>query len=417
MHLSVKLLAAVGCLLCCAFDLRADAKALPHEAYIWQRNWNDAVRTSIRENASGFSRLVALKTEVSFREQQVQVVQVPIDYRTLKSATSDFGLALRIGAFKGPFRNTGEPVSTIMRLAKNMLAEAKTNDVRVSELQIDFDCAESKLSGYRVWIEKLRREIPETPIVITVLPTWLDAADFKSLAEAANGYILQVHSFERPKSAQQEFTLCDPTAARRAVQKASAIGIHYRVALPTYGYIVAFSSEGKFLGLSAEGPLQSWPATAQLRHVSADESQLASLIREWSAHRPSLMDGVIWYRLPIPGDRLNWTVSTLRSVMSGKIPASNVKVSVERSEPDLLNVVLENTGDADASIDQSIVVRWKETRLIASDALRGFEIIDSSAVSVQFQRRVPPVILKPRESRVIGWLRFSKPTEVQIEIK
>jgi len=65
--------------------------------------------------------------------------------------------------------------------------------------------------------------------------------------------VLQVHSLERPKDINTRFELCDSKAARRAVDLAGKVGVPFRVALPTYGYLIAFDSEGKYLGLSGRG--------------------------------------------------------------------------------------------------------------------------------------------------------------------
>jgi len=48
---------------------------------------------------------------------------------------------------------------------------------------------------------------------------------FQPLIHAADGYVLQVHSLERPKSFDTAFTLCDPGVARGAVAKATQIGM------------------------------------------------------------------------------------------------------------------------------------------------------------------------------------------------
>jgi hypothetical protein len=41
--------------------------------------------------------------------------------------------------------------------------------------------------------------------------------------------------------------------------------VPFRVALPTYGYVLAFDRNDKFIRLSAEGPAKEWPDGAQLR--------------------------------------------------------------------------------------------------------------------------------------------------------
>ena len=56
---------------------------------------------------------------------------------------------------------------------------------------------------------------PPTPLVLTALPTWLDSPAFARLIRAADGYVLQVHSWEAPRTPEQPFTLCDPERAKR----------------------------------------------------------------------------------------------------------------------------------------------------------------------------------------------------------
>ena len=160
-----------------------------------------------------------------------------------------------------------------------MIRESNSNQLAISELQIDFDCAESKLDGYRIWIEAFRKKLAPVRIVITALPSWLEQAAFKPLAEACNGYVLQVHSLERPQAPDAIPGICDPVAAKRAVEKADRLGVPFRVALPTYGYVIAFGPDGHFIGLSAEGPAKSWPEGVRLREArSLTPNEMAGLV-------------------------------------------------------------------------------------------------------------------------------------------
>ena len=52
-------------------------------------------------------------------------------------------------------------------IAASLVAEARTNHLNLSELQIDFDCAESKLDGYRVWLTAIQRRVAPLPVTIT----------------------------------------------------------------------------------------------------------------------------------------------------------------------------------------------------------------------------------------------------------
>ena len=171
-----------------------------------------------------------------------------------------------------------------------------------------------------------------------------------------------MHSLEKPKKLGAPFQLCDPAEARRAVERAAAFGKPFRVALPTYGYLLAMSPAGQLVGISAEGPARSWPEGACLREVRADPESLAQLVQSWQEDRPQALMGVIWYRLPIPEERLNWRWPTLTQVMSGKAPRPDLRVEARHQQPELLEIDLINVGSADYALATQITLRWAEGR-------------------------------------------------------
>lgn len=288
---------------------------LRQDVYVWQRAWTQPVRAAVSQHATNFAEIAVLKAEISWSaNRQPQLTRVAVDYKTLAKARHPVGLALRIGPYAGPITNDAI-ANFITDTANRIVTEARTNGVTLAELQIDFDCAESKLDAYRVWVEAIQHRVAPLPVTITALPSWLDSRAFKRLAAVATNYVLQVHSVARPKSFDAPFTLCDPRAAKRAVERAGRIGIPFRVALPTYGYTLAFEPGGKFISLSAEGARPNWPTNALLHEVHSDPLELAALVQDWTASRPAAMRGVIWYRLPVPTDHHNWNWPTLQRVM------------------------------------------------------------------------------------------------------
>ncbi len=291
---------------------------LRQEVYVWQRAWTKPVRDAVLQHGSNFAEVAVLRAEISWNtNRQPQLTRANVDFETLAKTGQPVGLALRIGTYAGPFTNDAAG-NFIADTAARLVTDARTNGVTLAELQIDFDCAESKLDGYRRWIEAMQRRVAPLPVTITALPSWLDADAFERLAAICTNYVLQVHSAARPKSFDAPYTLCDPQAARRAVESAGRIGVPFRVALPTYGHLLAFDSNGKFLGLSAEGPRPNWPTNAQIRKVESNASELGALVRNWTASRPVAMRGVIWYRLPVASDKHNWTWPQLQQVMRGE---------------------------------------------------------------------------------------------------
>ncbi|MDB6017212.1 MAG: hypothetical protein JWR19_1701 [Pedosphaera sp.] len=396
-----------------------DLPPIAQEAYIWQRAWNEPVRDAIALHATNFTGLVVLNAEVTWKQGHPQVIHIPIDYASLLRAACPVGLALRIGPYPGPFTTNGQPMDQLAGLAVSLIAEAQANRLKIRELQIDFDCAESKLDGYRVWVETLRRRIAPVPLVITALPSWLNQNSFQYLARASDGYILQVHSLERPRDFASPFSLCDPAAARRAVEQAGQIDVPFRVALPTYGYLIAFAPDGHFIGLSAEGPAKTWPAGTRLREVRSDPVAMADLVRGWSLVHPAALQKIIWYRFPISLDVLNWSWPTLNAVKTGRSPRESFRLDTSRSAAGLTEISLVNDGEADLSSRPVIEVRWQHARLVASDGLRDFEVVDPGPNTLQFRARTTliPSRLAPGERQAIGWLRLDGEVEVQIETK
>ena len=402
----------------CCFQVRtanaAGIERLRHDAYVWQRVWNEPVRKAVVAHGTNFSELIALHTEVAWKNGRPDVVRVPIHWPALTNCGSSIGLALRIGPFSGPFATNDSIVMMLSKLASAMVVEAKTNGVELRELQLDFDCAESKLEGYRLWVQSVQQAIAPVPLTITTLPSWLKQPAFERLVSATDGYVLQVHSLERPKDFNAPFTLCDPDAARVAVERAGRINIPFRVALPTYGYLIAFNSSGRFIGLSAEGPQLNWETNVRVREVRCDPLAMAELVQYWATNRPASMRGVIWYRLPTIVD--NWRCPTLGAIVGSRSLRESFRSELRRVEPGLVEINLVNNGELDISSRLAIELRWQDARLVAGDALRGFEMVESGISAAKFQTR-SPLRLTSGDSRVVGWLRFDKNCEVQIETK
>ncbi len=393
----------------------AAAAPLPHDVYVWQRAWNESVREAVTQHATNFQSIVVLGAEVTWRDRQPQVTRVMVNYDSLRAARRPVGLALRIGPSAGPFRSNDVVAVALTRLAKSLVTEATTNEVRLAELQLDFDCAAAKLEGYRVWVETIRRQIAPVPLIVTALPSWLKQPAFAKLAAASDGYILQVHSLDRPKGFNAPFTLCDPKAARSYVEQAAKIPVPFRVALPTYGYYVAFDASDKFIGLAADGPSIEWPRGTRIREVRTDAGEMARLVGYWNTNHPPSLRGVIWYRLSISQDTLNWRSATLGVVIAGRVPQADLKVESRSPEPELVEVILHNDGTADFQNEFYVRVRVRSARVVAGDSLGGFDFSKHANGDVLFQAR--ELVLRAGEQRKIGWLRTNRKAEVELAVE
>ena len=389
---------------------------LTQEAYVWQRSWSPEVRHAVGR-ASDLDGLIVLAAEVDLSRQPAHVVHIPYDADSL--AGRRVGLAVRIGAFSrggGRFRAEPGEIAFFAGLARELVDEARGRGLSPSELQLDYDCPESRLREYPALIRAVRAAVAPVPVVVTVLPAWLQhETAFSGVIQAANGYVLQVHSLKPPTDPREPVVLCDSVAATRWVEAAARFRRPFRVALPTYGYKVAFDARGTLLGLAAEGPGLAWPPGTVLREAKSDPGIVATLVDVWTRERPRELSGLVWYRLPVPGDRMNWPWPAFQAVRAGQAPRRELQIDQSSPEPGLVEVQLRGAGEAEVVGPGRLRVRWTGDAFLASDGVGGYRVRRAGQSEIALERIAHSAPLRPGDRRTIAWLRFSIPTEIQIE--
>ena len=411
--------------LCLVFGLilgaaRPAPGAFTQEIYVWQRQTGPEVAAALRDFAPRCTGFNVLAAEVSWKDGRAQTVRPQLDFRSLAGLGRPVGLSLRVGAYGGSFAAADGAARGLGELVGSLLAAARAGGLEPAELQIDFDCAGHTLAGYAQWLGAFRRATGRTPLVFTALPAWLDQPDFFTLAAVADGFVLQVHSLERPASPDAPFALCDPVRARRWAGQAARLGKPFRVALPTYGYVLAFDRAGKFLALAAEGPRPAWPAGTQLRVVRADAMALAALARELTASPPANCTGLLWFRLPVVGDRLNWDPITLTTVLRGEIPQAALVTEVSWTEPGLAEIAVHNTGQTTELLPRELGLAWPaETALAAGDGLAGFRLelaAEGGAGRLRVNNFSAEALLSPGRRVKVAWLRFPHESSLSVRL-
>ena len=394
------------------------------DTYVWQRAQGEAAADAVaasRERVSGFYPLAA---EVSWTSDGApHITRIVPDYVALASAGRSVGPVLRIAPFAGPFARDDAAARALAKLARGLLAETRSAGVEPAELQVDFDCAERTLAGYREWLLTLRGAAAPTPLVFTALPAWLRHADeFAALAAAADGFVLPVHSLEKPADGPDAvYSLVNYDDSLRWARDAARIagGRAFRVAMPTYGYRLAFDADGRFFALSAEGPAPRWPAGTITRTVRSDPVEMLRLERALADAPPPGCAGVIWFRLPVAGDRLNWEMPTFLKVLSGEAPVARLELEASGGEEKgLVEIVAVNRGDTSEPLPGEVKLAWfAGARLLASDGLGGYEIARRGVepgLVIKDASAPREDLLGPGKSRRIAWLRFADETPLEI---
>ena len=391
---------------------------LRHECYVWQRVWNDDLRDSIRRAEPDLRGITVLAAEIDVRPGREKQQVMPVDYSFLSTLSVPVGVAIRINPYAGPFDQNAPAAKTIRQTIQTVLEKAEAAEFKPVELQIDYDCAESKLTGYRIWVQSLKQDFPGVPITITTLPCWLKHRQFKKLIQSCDGFVLQVHSLERPKNFDEQVILCDPKRSVKWIQQADRCGVPFRVALPTHGYLVAFDEQGRFTGLSAEGPMPGWPRETQIKTVLSDPKKIAAMIQEIRAISPKNLTGAIWFRLPVPSDQLNWQWHTLRCIIQGQTLTEKIEVTCEWPDSNLAEIYLVNSGEVDVSVPMPVALEFAG-HCLAADGVNGYTIADNKEGRLLVRPTLtgPGWRIRSQEKIKIAWIRFSQETEVNAHVQ
>ncbi len=385
------------------------AGKLRQEIYVWQRLWTPAVAASVtmaQERGLGLSILAA---EVEWSEAQPRLIRPKVDWKRAAHASGGVGLAVRIGPWSGPFGAEDAVTRRISGWIRETLTQAREGGCEPVELQIDFDAATSKLAGYRNWLRVFRKAVTPLPVSCTVLPDWLRSPLLQEMVRECGSYVLQVHAVERARADEAAPRLLHADSARRWVEQAAALGVPFRVALPTYRSVVGFDADGKIVGIDSEGPARVWPRGTKVVTFVSPATEIAGLVEQWTRGRPAMLQGILWYRLPVAGESRNWTWKTLEPVMAGRAPLGKLLARAEGGNP--MDIFLANEGEAEVSWPESVLVQVPASSggITAADALGGYVVtLDPAAPHrAVFHRNSGETLhfLLPEARKPLGWLR------------
>ena len=306
------------------------------------------------------------------------------------------GLVVRIGASASQLEWTPRQIEAVAEIFREFLR------LGPSEIQCDYDCPQKRLNGYRVLLDALQAAVGTIPVLPTALPSWLDEPDFRKLIEGRSGYVLQVHSLQLPKRSGDSVMIFDPVSARTFANQAAALRVPFHIAMATYGCEVRFGPDGKVTEVISED-FASGTAAVEQSFALADPLASARLIHEWNADPPAGLRGIIWYRLPIEGDRRNWPWETFQLVIRGEQSLSKpeFEASVGSGARDLF---IANHGHFPLLMPREIVVSLPVSAADGAGAYR----LEQRDEALHFIRRNDTwPWLDPGKKIPTGWLRIS----------
>jgi hypothetical protein len=368
------------------------------------------VTAALTEAERQLDGVVILGGEIVWNDGKPRAVLATVDWESVKNLKKPIGIALRIGPYPGPFAQDDAAARQIIETTRSLLAAAKSHQVSLSEFQLDFDCGQKKLSGYRTWLHALAPVVRPLRFVVTALPAWLDEPEFTNLVHDADGYVLQVHSVPTAPETGRSL-LCDPLLARKWVSKANGLKLPFSVALPTYRCLAGYDSNGKLVGVAMDSVEPSWPPETRVLEFATDADEVAALVNEWQMKPPPSLQELLWYRVPVVTDTRNWRWPTLAAVKNGRIPRHQLAVFGQGDNP--IDLWIANTGEAAEQHNIVVTVSWDRALLVAWDALPGWTIRTEPRRAIFTWTSNLHSRLPPGSRRSIGWLRYDQVTTIR----
>lgn len=366
---------------------------LPNDAYVWQRRWTPAVTGALAEGADAVRSWRVLAAEM--RADGVWFDAAP-DLAALAASQRPVVLVLRLDGRVGDL-----PPDQIIARATATLTAWRDAGITLAGLEIDYDCATSRLPAYTRLLAALKSRLePGVSLSITALPTWLDSPALPALLAVPDETVLQVHAVQSPS-----LGLFD---AKRAHAWLNAYARHtsrpWRVALPTYGSRVAWDDSGQIAAVESERPaLMPGGRSAELLVAPAD---MAAFVATLDRERPRGLAGIVWFRLPTQADTRAWSLPTWRAVLARQPLNTDVTVTAQAAGASgARNVLLANRGNSDAPLPFAIRL---DGACRAADGINGYTLeYDRQGM---YLRRAQDGLLRAGIERAIGWIRCDSAT-------
>lgn len=366
--------------------------ALPNDAYVWQRRWTPPVLEALSAGAD------------AVRAWRVLVAEIGADGRWINAAPDVAALAAARRPVVMVWRMDGRVDTLDAQATSARIAAAsqawRNAGITLAGVEIDYDCATSKLPAYRHFLAALKSRLgPDSVLSITALPTWLNSPELDALLKVPDEAVLQVHAVMNPTQglfdANRAQTWLDAFADR--TQKP------WRVALPAYGSRVAWDDAGNVAAIESERPaLQPGGRASELVVAPA---AMAAFVDQIHRSRPRGLAGIVWFRLPTARDERAWSLPTWRAVLMRQPlqPALHVTARAV-ADGGTQDLVLSNTGNADGALP--FVIRWNGV-CRGADGINGYTLERDG--EGRYLRRAQDGLLHAGSQRHIGWIRCETP--------
>lgn len=368
---------------------------LAQQVYIWQRIWTPHHQHALQQSHSLFSALRVLGLQI---HPQEGIRHIAINNALLKQDGRPVWLVIRLD---GQLAHLN-PSLIIQQVQCTAHAWANAG-IPLAGVEIDYDAPTAKLADYQQLVSALRKSLPQTlTLSITALPTWLESPLLPTLLHTADTSVLQVHNVQSPANG-----LFDPHLAQRWVTEYASKTRHpFFVALPAYGS--ALTPDNR---VESEATLSY--ADQEMQELSVAPQTVADLMRQLEQQPPEGLQGFVWFRLPLAGDRRSWSMATLKAVIHHQplVPRWSVIVT-PTADPMLFDLAINNSGQIDAPLPEQVALQNVDCEF--ADGANHYR--SELANNALHFTRINLQQLRAGESSPLGWARCAKALQGKFDV-
>lgn len=327
----------------CAFFAAQFCKAA--QVYLWRQSYDEDTGKSLEIAARHFEAVNFLQAKISFgggNKPRLALISINADYlRGLKVKKIACIRISGLSASEKEYAALAPKISKIVRFCAFKAAES----IGIDEIQIDFDCPESKLGFYALWLEEIRAVLPKNLFLsITAVPSQMNAKNFEKALKYCDYFTLQIHNIANYGGGLEIF---DFENALSEIRRADKFGKKFMVALPTYSHFVEIGENGKLSKVLSENFAGvSERASLRTKKISSNPLEVEKLSLSIKELELKNFCGEIYFRLPCGNEISNWSLETLLSLAKReKLKLSHRVFTAEAGN--VCDVFLENTGNVD----------------------------------------------------------------------
>jgi len=365
-------------LICIYFSLLNPGISFGYEnsVYIWQRSWDEHVGESISDLKTELNKFIILCGDLRYENGKISINTVDIDWNYFSKGDAEIILAIRINTGTKALLKSDSVYQVIDGLEiilDKAILSTQEQRIKITEVQLDYDCPTSKLADYGKFLALYKERFPSLKISITALPTWLNSKEFKKVVKNISYYVLQLHSFEIPKTMDKAKQIFLKDSASLYVKRAVRLKHPFSISLPTYGYEVVFDKNGGFLGLRGEVKRNILGKDIQYKAVMTDPAKILSFLDDISLSKLDKFLGICWFRMPLETDEFNWHTETFKAVLNGYVPHAKFNVKIEKPQPGLYEIYLVNNGNQNILRPVEFKISWAKGATPLYDILGQFQ--------------------------------------------